>query len=234
MRNTDIINTLKYVESRRQELFNLMFDAKMQGISIENVANLVADILNNLTKCFDYCANDIYDKYIAPRLRRKKMKTRVYFPFYKNQLSDRKSLFNLLLRYETDVHNSLLEIAEKSENKEMIANTTIPYSIAREVRNLVNSDKHDKIIEVDNQGRRELLAKSKIGNIVISEDQLNQNGWRVEVFPGQDKKTVIAKSYRLVENNQEVVDYCSLALWNTQQILDVIYKNFFGTKIIVS
>lgn len=235
MRDKDIISTLKHVESKRQELLSLMFDANMQSTSIENIANLVADILSNLTKCFDYCANDIYDKYIATRLgSQRKGKEKIYFPFYKNQLTDKKNSFNLLLIYKKVVYDFLLEIVEKSENKKFIKNTRIPYSIAREVRGLVNTDKHNKIIEVDNLGRSELLAKSKMGNIVIPEDQLIQNGWKVEVFPDQDKKTIIAKAYRLLENNQEVADFCSLAQWNTQQILDMIYRKFFGAKIILS
>lgn len=234
MRDKDIINTLKYTESKRQELLNLMFDSKMQGSSIENIANLVADILNNLTKCFDYCANDIYNKCVSPHLEQKdKRSVKVYFPFYKDQLMNKSNPFNLLVTYNKAIYDFLFEIAERSEKNELISDTIIPYSTAREVRRLVNADKHNKIIEVDNQGPSELLAKSKIGNIIMKEDSINQKGWKVELFPNQEKTTKVSKSYRLVENDQEVADFCSFAQWNTQQILDRIYRKFFGVKIIL-
>lgn len=119
-------------------------------------------------------------------------------------------------------------------NNELIDSTRIPYSIAREVRDLVNNDKHNKIIEIDNNGRSELVATSKIGTIIIPEDQLNQSGWKTEVFPDIEKTTIITKSYRLIENDQEVADFCSNAQWNTQQILDIIYRKLLGSKIINS
>jgi hypothetical protein len=232
MRDKDIIDILKHVESKRQELLNLMSDAKIKGKKIDNVANLVADILNNLTKCFDYCANDIYDKYINPKIY--KTKPKIYFPFYKNQLQNPSNPLNALITYKRVVYNLLLEMAEKSQNNEFIDGTRIPYSIAREVRYLVNNDKHSKIIEIDNNGRLELIATSKIGTIIIPEDQLNQSGWRMEVFPNIEKEIIITKSYRLIENNQEVADFCSNAQWNTQQLLDIIYRKFLGSKIINS
>lgn len=233
MRDKYIIDTLKHTESRKQELQNMMFEAKLQDNKLDNISNLVGDILNNLTICFDYCANDIYDKFIFSKILAKKTRPKIYFPFYKKQLDGKRNPWNSLIIHKKVVHDSLFEIIEKSDSKELIGNTKIPYSIAKEVRSLVNNHKHNKVIEIDKNGRVELLSKSKIGNITIANDQLNQNGFKVEVFPDIEKTEVIAKSYRLIVNNREVADFCWDSQIATQQILDKIYRKFFGVKIIV-
>jgi len=229
MRDKDIINTLKHVESKRQELLTLMFDSRMKNIPIDNIANLVADVLNNLTKCFDYAARDIYDIFIVSNPKKNKLK--IYFPFYKNQLMDKNNPFYVLIIQKKDLYDYLYEIAEKSDNKELISNTSIQYSLAREVRELVNADKHNKIIEIDNEGPSELLAKSGLGNIVLKESNPNSDNWKVNLFPNQQKVQKTSKAYRLVENNKEVADFCTFAQWNAEQILYSIYQKYFGLKI---
>jgi len=231
MRDKDIISILKHSEGKKQELSSLMFTAKIQNTSVENVSNLVADILNNLTKCFDYCANDIYEKYIPHHIEPKHKD--IYFPFYKNQLLNKGNPISLLLRYKKVIYDYLLAITEKADNNELIEDTNIAYSLAREIRRLVNEDKHNKIIEVDFEGPSEVIAQSEIGNITIKQDNLVQNGMRVELFPNQEKTIKTVKSYRLVDNNKEVADFCWDSQACTQQILDKIYRKFFGTKIML-
>lgn len=234
MRDKDIIRVLKYARSKNNELLNLMFEAKMKGNFLEDISNLVADVLSNTTKCFDYCANDIYEKYIFSKTEQNRLKkVKVYFPFYLKQLTDKKGPFNLLLKRKRVVYDFLIQLTEKSDAKELIPNTfNIKYSVAREVRDLVNADKHDKIIEVDSQGPPELVAESQAGKIVMPMDQKLPYGWRVEPFPNQTKKVKVVKSYILKENNQEVASYSSQAVGSTHQIIDIIYRKFFGTKII--
>jgi hypothetical protein len=232
MRNKDIAAVLKHVEIRRQELFNLTFDSRIKKVTVDNIANLVADILSNLTKCFDYCAQDLFDQYILPN---ENYRGKIYFPFYEKQLNDKKQPFYLLLKYQKQaLYQFLLEIVKKADRNEYIENTIIPYSIAREVRSLVNSDKHNKIVAIDDEGPTDLLVTSEIGQIIIKSEQLNQQGWKTEVFPGSSKTEVISKSYRFIENNQDVLDFCSLALWNTQQVLNSIYRKFLMRKTILT
>lgn len=232
MRDKDIKSTLNHVGTKRQELMTLMLPSKLKGNSITNIANLVADILGNTTKCFDYCANDIYEKYILPKLSKGKNVNKIYFPFYKKQLVDKKSPLSLLENNKNVVFKYLLEIIEKFDTRNLVEGTSVPYSIAREVRNLINEDKHDKIMEVDNQGRSEVVAQNENITIIVPESQINQGGWHTEILPNQNKTITIVKSYRLLANNEDVADFCLSAEVNAKYILDQIYRRFLGTSIL--
>lgn len=229
MRDKDIKANLEYAKAKQKELSNLLFESRMKEQPINHIANLAADVLSNVTECFDYCAKDIYERYLSDKLNPKEKKgLKVYFPFYENQ-----NFLTLLQKYKKPVYNFLLETIKKADKNEAIPNSLSRYSIAREVRSLVNNKKHDKVIEVNIQGSPDLLVESEheIKMWMSIEEQQIPPGQGIEILPGANKKAKIVPSYRLKENNQEVSGFCGSAIGNAEYILDAVYRKFLGSKI---
>lgn len=120
----ETLDKLKYAEHQRQCLENTLFEAKKEKSEPQFIVHTVADILSSSRECYDYCAQDIIEEKVIPKTKNKKIidrhndgKLRVYFPFYRNELTNKNNPFSELAHIEPSFHKYLIALADNIDAK---------------------------------------------------------------------------------------------------------------------
>ena len=98
-RSADIRDKLAYTLLKFHELSNVVRAAQKSEGEVPYIAQKVGDILSGCRECFDYCAKDIADRFIATSSNQKLAiryvagKEKAYFPFFSDQLKSGKLFF---------------------------------------------------------------------------------------------------------------------------------------------
>lgn len=229
MRAENIKSKLKYCNSQLQELYSILFGAQLSNKKVEDISHLVGDIISNTNDCFDYCAKDMFETFILPKLTSKEINnynkgtTKVYFPFYEKDLN--RGSFQALGQHNKKLYVYLLSRCRAADHKEKIGRIKFDYVYARNVRKLVNDKKHNNVIEITNDGDLETVIDGNGFQAIIPPTKL-----RV-VADGGVKNVVRAHVYQLESTGEEIKELCSCAQVSTRRILGEIYNKFLNIKL---
>lgn len=240
----DIKEKLAYTQTKLAALKEELAAAQKSGTDVNHIGQKVGDILSGSRECFDYCAKDIADQFIATSPNTKVAasytsgKAKAYFPFYQTQLTGN-SLFSELASTAPLLHSHLLDLASKISAKDTIANTVATYDIATEVNGLVNDKKHDKITTATVRGNAATRVEFPGGGEVLVSPMYSFTGNRPDFGADVDAQQMVGtegvkiqyvNEYRLTHNNWEVTRFCDHALLATTRILTEVYQRFFNTS----
>lgn len=119
-RASAIKDKISYAEYQRQKLMDEMFRAKKESVEPKFIVHTSGEILSLARECFDYCAQDIMEDIIVADTNNSYLinryhsgKLRVYFPFYKRQLTGKKDIFQELKVVNKNLHSHLYSLAAK-------------------------------------------------------------------------------------------------------------------------
>lgn len=244
-RSADIRDKLAYTLVKYRELSEQIRTAQEHEGDVPYIAQKVGDILSGCRECFDYCAKDIADRFIATSSNQKLAiryvagKEKAYFPFFSDQLRSGKLFFDLATSCP-QLYAELVDLAAKIETNQAIPNTVSTYGIAAEINELVNAKKHDKITSTRIKsnaatrivfpGGAEMTVSpmfpwtGDVPNFAAEVDAQSMVG-----SPGV--KVEYVREFKLVDNNWEVTRYCDHAIHATANILAEIYNKHFRTAI---
>ncbi|MBX4215466.1 hypothetical protein KW797_00755 [Candidatus Parcubacteria bacterium] len=227
MRDLSIKSKLEHTSANIQHLGDLLFAGKMENTKINNVAHLVGDTLSNSTECFDYCARDIFEIYILPKYPKLKGMN-VYFPFSSDQL--KKEPFSLLSSIYPELYQHLVDIIKLADDGNNIDQSIIPASLPKRVRSLVNSKKHDDVIEINTKGGAELVSDFGGIKMVFPLKQIGVTETEID-HESMKGPMIIANGYELKETGEEVMTMCQFAHTSTKIILQNLYSEYLGSKL---
>lgn len=227
----EIQDKLKYAEHQRQSLMNTLFEAKKEKKEPQFVVHTVADILSSSRECYDYCARDIIEEKIIPNTSNQRLIDRhndgklwIYFPFFRNELTNNSNPFNELARIDPPFHNYLIDLADNIDAKNPIPKTLFNYGDIIKLKDIVNEKKHDRLIAIESDEDQEILIENPNMKMIIPVKK--QKGWNsFQVFPDSDLSRVV--EYRLEYLDVEICDFCMFATISTKIIIEDIYTKFF-------
>ncbi len=234
-RSVQIKDKLDYAEHQRNQLMNSMYEAKKTRIEAKYIVHSAAEILSTSRECYDYCARDIVEHFIVQYTSNIKIlskyrsgRLRVYFPFYTNELKDSDNVFFELQYTNSGLYMHLVDLSQNIANNVKIKNTLFYYGDILQLKEIVNTKKHDRLIGVQSIPNQELLVESYGVKMLIPKKQ--QRGWnRFSVSSGSYISNV--SEFLFEFNNKEVSDFCLFATHATRRVLNEIYRNFFNTSL---
>jgi len=225
-RAPDIVEKLGYAQLRLHELQKEVREAQATDKRIPYVGQRVGEILGACRECFDYAIRDIVES-IVPGF-----KERFYFPFSVESL--KREPFVTLETAAPDVFAFMSDGAKKIEHNTPWPGTIFGHSILREVNELVNAKKHDRITvasrhdnsatKVDFPGRSSIL----VSPVFRFDEAVPDFGEDVDAEPmlgnQPEVKVSYVYEYRLSENNWEISRYCHHAIELTWRLLESLYS----------
>jgi hypothetical protein len=224
MRYDNIKSKLEHTNSNIQKMADLLFESKMQKQTLENVTHLVGDSLSNTTECFDYCAKDIFEKYILPKYPHMK-DWNIYFPFSEDSLN--REPFSLLKVENQGLYNYLLNLAQEAKTDNVFKDTLIKASLPKIVRKIVTEKKHNDVIEVNSKGGAELVVDLEGMKAIIPLRQIGVTETEID-HGSMQGPMIIANGYELKDTGDEVLTFCQMSLTATKIITDEIYQGFLN------
>ena len=148
-------------------------------------------------------------------------------PFYLNQLQDNEA-FSELQYTNSALYNHLLRLSNSISRNEQMPNTIFKYGDILQLKDMVNTKKHNRLIYIQSLPNRELLIENPAMKMIIP--SRGQRGWNtLTVSPGSYVSSV--SEFLFEYNNREVVDFCLFTTQSTKIILDEIYNKFFNSSI---
>lgn len=234
----DIISNLDFAHESNRELSTLISEAQKIDGAVKHVSQKAAAILAALRECFDYCIADIKNDFLAHETRK------VYYPFHPDTLGKGKPLYGLL-QTALPVYDKLLSVANAIQTGEVIKGTMCLYGDARAVNDLVNSKKHDRVIEVCESGRSKSRIEFPNGTSITVTPMfpLGANGLPDFSKPGPvgpeawlqtpGVRVIAVKDFFFDVNGIEmsridVHGFCMTAITATRFILGEVYSEVYG------
>lgn len=231
-RKQDILDKIAYAIHRHQELMNALFDSKKASTDPKFLVHTSAEILSTVRECFDYLAQDIVECHILPFTTNQKLKQnhadgnlKVYFPYYESQVNKPSTIFFELSTINTMLYKALLEFTHSIASNAPIPNTLFTYKLLRDVKEMVNEKKHDKLIGVVSEADREYLIESSSKKMLLPLSA--QAGW---FYFSVEPSAVVQKvtEYRFSFNNQEIGKFCLFATKSTELVINDLYQAHFA------
>lgn len=244
-RLADIRDKLAYTLVKYRELSGQIRAAQESEGDVPYIAQKVGDILSGCRECFDYCAKDIADRFIATSrnqqlaIRYVAGKEKAYFPFFSDQLKSGKLFFDLSTSCP-QLYTELMNLAAKIKTNQAIPSTVSTYGIAAEINELVNAKKHDKITSTrikSNAATRIVFpggAEMTVSPMFPWMGNVPDFAAEVDAQPmvgSPGVQIAYVREFKLVDNNWEVTRYCDHAIRATASILAEIYNKHFGMAI---
>lgn len=230
----DIKQKFEYAEMLRQELMKLLFNAKKEEVETKPIMHHARTILSECRESFDYCFQDIFEAFILPTTKDKKIltnykndKPRLYFPFYETQFKN--NILTELVKLKPDLYKHLHELATKIQKNETIPKTLYKYGSVLELKDMVNEKKHDKLLVVQSDAQQEVLVENKGFKAIFP---VKQNAHIHTLHVPADSTVKLVDEFLFEFNNHEVSHFCMTAIFVTRIILDEIYKQFFDKSFI--
>ena len=230
-RYEDIRQKLAFALVRHQTLAVELQAARNDDEDIQFLGQKVGEILNACRECFDYCAKDLSGRYVSPSPKQ------VYFPFTEAALVG--NAWKTLEHTRADLHAYLAELVKKIERNAAIERTLFGHKRVREVNELVNEKKHDKITRVKRpeHAATNVLFPQGVGMTISPiypfDGEVPDFGAEVQAQPMIGSHSDIAikfvSEYHLTENNWEVGRYCLHALETSWRKLDDLYLRFLSS-----
>jgi hypothetical protein len=208
-RVADITEKLAFADARYQELCTALFDAGRAGEPVQFVRSLAGQVLAASREALDYVALDIVETQVAPIDMRTQQalqtgKLRAYYPFYINQLEDRRSPYKVLEGSDEVLYEYLCHVATSASSRENYPDTRFNYGDLVDMANMVNTNKHDSLLAVDGGGGPMAFVDAPRAKLMIPTD--NQHGISyIELSP--DSTHNMGTQYVFEENRREIMNF---------------------------
>lgn len=233
-RAIQIKDKLEYAEHQRNQLMDHMYKAKQAGIEAKYIVHSASEILSTTRECYDYCANDIVDNLVIQYTVNSKLlriyragKLKIFFPFYPNELQNNEA-FSELQYTNSALYDHLLRLSYSISKDEQIPNTIFKYGGIFQLKDMVNTKKHDRLLCIQSLPNQELLVENPGVKMIIP--SRGQRGWnKLSVSPSSYVSSV--SEFLFEYNNREVGEFCLFATKSTEITLDEIYQKFFNSTI---
>lgn len=227
-RQRDIFEKIDYCNWRFTQFGNTIHDAGMEGTNVAHIGLMAADLLSYCREIFDYCALDIIETKVAPKEPKiaKALASgslRCYYPFYTKQLTDTNKPFSCLQQHDNRLYKKLTSIVNDIDTNQPCHGTLIKMSILREMSDMVNHKKHDKLLEVESKGGETLYHESN--GFKVMTQMPNQGGMSlVAIHPGAKHK--VGTNYVFEHNKKEIMKFTHECMTVSRMIMNEMYKSF--------
>ena len=227
-RKKDILEKLDYADQRYNELCEKIFEGGMNLMEVKFLGTMAGDVLASSREVFDYCANDIVDVHISPNdadiaSQLASGKLRCYYPFYKTQLTKKGTVFSKLKKLNKPLHNHLFSIAASIESNKQRPDTPMNYGFLRDMSDMVNQKKHNKLLAVEPSGGETIYSQTPNVKVMIPKEQ--QVGISHIELPPNAKHTV-GNTYVFEFNKEDLMKFPMTCKNLTRLIMDDIYNTF--------
>lgn len=196
---------------------------------LEEAAGTVLGVVN---ECFDLLLRDIVDAYVLPiaeeRFVRKYLDgaSRVYFPFKRATLEDKKSALYLLQGRHKYLYDQLYGFAASVENGWTVGETLLRANNFAIIREMVNDKKHDGSIEYRaTKGDKTLVMDGNSQFVFDGEYRNTEPEFFLRL--SKDATARMVGTYRFVGLGIEVFDLCRFATGATRYVMEMFYSRFF-------
>ncbi len=126
------------------------------------------------------------------------------------------------------LHKHLIDISENIAKNVQIPNTLLHYGDILQLKEMVNTKKHDCLIGIQSIPNQEVIIESARVKMIIPKKK--QIGWnRFSVSPESYVSNV--SEFHLEFNNKEVGEFRLFTIKSTQIGLDEIYRIFFNLPL---
>jgi len=224
-RDQDIREKIAYAKVRLNQLSEELSQSRATEEQVEFVGQKVGDILSLCRECFDYSAKDISEHYIG------KTREKSYFPMTQKALDE--GLFRRLRETNPKIYELLSTFASIIEENKIYSNTHFQAGIAKEVNDLVNAKKHDRITVTKRRANSVTevtfpgVQKVTMSQVFPVYGDIPQFGEDIDAEPmtasHPEIEIRLVPEYRLAANGWEISRYCSHAIEVTWRILEEIY-----------
>lgn len=225
-RADDIRDKLAYAQTRllslKQELGSVVATEDQVGF----VGQKVGEIIGACRECFDYAARDLSDSLLGGSGRN------TYFPFSKNGLESARWLG--LSQSNQAAYDYLAGLIEAIDSGSIYENTIFRFQIVREVNDLVNNKKHNRITVTKRRSNSATHVTFPGGAEITMSAVYRFEGEAPDFSEDLDAEPMIGShpeivisyvsEYRLEENNWEICRYCDHAIGVTWRVLDDLYR----------
>lgn len=225
-RTDDIRDKLAYAQTRlfslKQELGSVIATEDQVGF----VGQKVGEIIGACRECFDYAVRDISDAFLCGKGRN------TYFPFSEKVLKSGRLLG--LFQSNRAVYDYFAGLIEAIDRGYAYENTIFRFRIIREINNLVNDKKHDRITVAKRRSNSATQVTFPGGAQIKMSPIYRFDGEAPDFSEDLDAEPMIGShpeieisyvsEYRLAENNWEISRYCDHAIGVTWRVLDDLYR----------
>lgn len=227
-RKKDVFEKLDYTDQRFNELDDKIFKGGMETVEVQFLGAVAADILASSREVFDYCAKDIVDVYILPNEKTIAQKVasgqlRIYYPFYKKQLTKKDQIFKKLKEHNKPLHSHLFSIAASIEANKTRPKTRLRYGILKEMSDMVNQKKHDSLLAIQSSENETIYSQTTGARMMIRKDE--QVGVSYIRLP-KGAKHAIGNSYVFESNKRDLMMFTMNCRVLTRLIMNDIYKTY--------
>ncbi|HZG29910.1 MAG TPA: hypothetical protein VE079_15760 [Ensifer sp.] len=223
-RQADVFEKLDYADQKGNELFDLIFTSGSENRTAKFIGSIAGDVLSSNREALDYIASDIVDQCIVPfdqDTANNRTKIKCYYPLYKAQLTKPSAVFQKLKAYNLQLHSRLFSIAASIENSVVRADTTLNYKCLRELADMVNQKKHDRLLAVTQKPGSTVYVKND--NIQMMFDLDQQKG--INAFHVPDSyQHVLGNNYIFEYNKEYVLDFTM----SCRSLTRLIAKDLYG------
>jgi hypothetical protein len=221
-RLTDIKEKLDFADQKHQEFCNLVFSAA--GGEVKFLSSIAGDILASSRECFDYCANDIFETFIEPKVKFPEGKPHVYYPFFKNQLIKRNGGLGALEELNQPLREHLFSIVAQIEKKTERKGTNLNLGILEDLNKMVNQKKHDKLLPTVPHSKPMIYAESPQMKLMVP---ISEQKGISRIQLSEDMKHTLGNQYIFKFNSKDVMTFTMQAKNLTRMIIQEIYEKYF-------
>jgi hypothetical protein len=227
-RKKDICEKLDYADQRFNELCEKIFEGGMNLTEVKFISVMAGDVLSGSREVFDYCANDIVDVHISPNesgiaAALTNSKLRCYYHFYKTQLTKGNNVFSTLKKFNKPLHSYLFSIAASIETNKPRPGTLMNYGLLRDMADMVNQKKHDKLLAVEPSGGETVYSQSRSVQLMIPKEQQIGVSY-IELPP--DATHRIGTTYVFDFNKKDLMTFTMMCKNLSRLVMDDIYNMF--------
>lgn len=231
-RYEDIREKLGFAFLKLRVLNDELHKARIEETSVEFIGQKVGEILSACRECFDYCARDICEAFVA------NVPNQVYFPFTMESLA--RSPWVGIKLVNPGAYQQLENLSTKVAANKAMPGSIFGYKLIREVNTLVNDKKHDCITRVQRPENASTLIDFGDGQTMVMSPVFPFDGAVPDFGASVQAESMIGNhydiqikyisEYHLLANDWEAGRYCMHAVHSSWRVLDDLYASIFGTN----
>jgi hypothetical protein len=229
-RKSDVFESLEYSGHVLNELSEKIFSGAFDNTPVKHLSTMAGSILAGTREVFDFCAKDIVETYIAPNdtsIAEKVTKNilKCYYPLYKNQLTGA-TLFGRLKNINRPLHERLFSIAAAIENKRARLGVFLNYGNLKDLADMVNQNKHDKLLKVHSDDKTIFSAHPGLKVMLPIAEQRGMSLSTICLSPNAIH--VIGDNYVFEYNGRDVTTFCAECGALARLLMEELYSKYLS------
>lgn len=228
----DIRQKLSYM-LRQYELLEMEIRAaEKDDQELEHLGIRVGEIIGGCRECLDYCLKDLLSEVVE--LSGGALKN-AYFPFSLDAINRDTRVFPSIRKIRPDLYKFLVDLADKIDNSAEMEGLGFfyGYGFLRQLNNLVNEKKHDKVTRSAVHKNAKTLIEHPSGASVSMEIFDLTDGVKkiIPAIPVLTNTDSIQKPIStLMVGDFKADEVCRLAIKSVSQVVTSIYEGFFNIE----